>query len=144
MKRRSCIAHYTQEEVTGSNNYYFGSTGNAVYDKILVGWLNSTIFLALFLALKREIAGDWSQWKIADVMKYPMLDPTKLTSESRSEIVQAVNKMASVSLLPIPKQLRRNPRKELDLAILKALKVPNVPLSLDNLYSALENEFQAL
>lgn len=144
MKKRTCVAHFTEEEVTGSNNYYFGSTGIPESDKIIVGWLNSTIFLALFLALKREIAGDWSRWKIADLAKYPMLDPSKLSLENRKEILQAVDKLASASLPPIPKQLRKSPRKELDLAILKALKIPNVPLSLDNLYYAVETELSTL
>lgn len=140
MKKRTCICHYFDEDVRGSNMYFFGSTENTDYDKVLAAWFNSTIFLAIFLFSRREISGDWAQVKIIDLKKYPCIEPRKLNKDAIKTISSILDRIRYQELSPIPDQLRRSPRKELDLAILDCLGVENPKLLLDNIYYAVENE----
>jgi hypothetical protein len=144
VKTRPCIAHYFDEITTGSNNYSFGTTNNKTFDKVLVAWFNSSIFLSIFLAYKREIAGDYSRWKIADLNRYPCIFPQLLDNHSIEEICHQLDGMRDLQLPPFPAQLGKSPRKELDEALLKALKVDDARLVLDNMYHALKLEIDKL
>ncbi len=141
LKNRPCVAYYSDQEVTGSNNFYFGTLGDPEKDKVLTGWFNSTPFLALFLYYKREISGDWSRMKITDLDRYPCLDPSKISPVIRKEIAGIVDDIRFSDLPKIPDQIGTEPRRKLDLAVLRALETPDPVVVLDNLYLAIQKEF---
>jgi hypothetical protein len=144
VKTRPCIAHYFDDVTTGSNNYSFGTSGEKLYDKVLAAWFNSSIFLTIFLAYKREIAGDYSRWKIADLNRYPCIDPTSLEKREVEEISKQLDAIRGLQLPTLPEQLGRSPRKELDLALLTAMRIPGPQTTLDNIYNALQQEIEKL
>ena len=141
IKRRTCLVHYFDEPVRGPHMYFFGSTGNVNYDKVLVAWFNSTVSLVIPLYSRREISGDWGQVRIVDLNKYQCIDPNKLSDDKIGRICDVLDKIRYIDLPPIPEQSRNEPRKSLDLTILEALEVENPRLLLDNIYYAIESEF---
>src|SRR5439155_3459447 len=141
LRNRPSIAYYSDEEVTGSNNFYFGSLNDSEKDKVLAGWFNSTLFLALFLYYKREISGDWSRMKITDLDKYPCLDVSRISPSLRKEIATIVDEIRFRDLPKIPEQIGTTERQKLDLAILRALAIADPAILLDNLYLAIRKEF---
>jgi len=144
LKRRSCIAHYFDFNVLGTNSYFFGSTEDPLHDKVLVAWFNSSLFLALFLHARREIAGDWGRIKIHDLEDMFCINPKSLSSQSIEKICGVVDDIRAAQLPAIPDQLNKSPRKELDLSIIQALEVPEQVLFLKQLYSTLREQIAKL
>jgi len=112
--------------------------------KVLVSWFNSTIFLALYLYSRREIAGDWGQVKIVDLNKYPCVDPRKLTQSSVYSICAELDKMREVDSPPIPDQLGDSPRRDMDLSIARSLGIPSPERFLDRLHRIVKQELSLL
>jgi hypothetical protein len=144
IKRRSCIAHYFDSNVIGTNSYFFGSTQNPNYDKVLVAWFNSSLFLSLFLQSRREIAGDWGQVKIHDLENLPCIDPKSLPADKLDRICNVLDSMRTIQLPPIPEQLDRPPRSTLDRVIIEGLEIPEPEIFLKQLYSTLGEEISKL
>lgn len=140
LKNRPCIAYYSEDELTGSNSFYFGSVADESLNKVLAAWFNSTPFLALFLFFKREISGDWSRMKITDLDPYPCLDPARLSGDVVKDIARAIDSFKGIELPKIPAQLGKQPRTRLDSAIIKALDIDDPLVFADNLYRAVKNE----
>jgi len=144
IKRRSCIAHYFDFNVLGTHSHYFGSTDTLLHDKVLVAWFNSSLFLALFLHSRREIAGDWGRIRIHDLEDVPCINPKSLSPASTEKICRVLDEMQTVQLQPIPDQLGKSPRRELDMSIIEALEVPDGELFLTQLYSTLKEQIARL
>jgi hypothetical protein len=139
---KNLIAHYSEELITGSKGFYFISTGNELYDKILAAWFNSSIFLALLLRYRREVAEAWSAIMIEDLLKMPCINPSKLEKNSIKKVIDAFTKFSKIRLPPLPHQIRKEYRKNLDESILEALKI-DVEF-LKELYNEIEEEFSIL
>lgn len=144
LKHRSCIAHYFDFNVLGTNSYFFGSAATPTDDKVLVAWFNSSLFLALFLHSRREIAGDWGRIKIHDLEDTPCINPKSLSAESVDKICRILDDIRTVQLPPIPEQIDKSPRRELDVSIIEALEVPEGELFLKQLYSTLKEQIARL
>jgi len=144
LKRRACIAHFFDFNVLGTNSYFFGSMKDPIYDKVLVAWFNSTLFLTLFLQSRREIAGDWGQIKIRDLGEMPCINPSSLKRSAIDEIATVLDRMRTVQLPPIPDQVGEPMRRELDLAMIKALEIPDPDIFLRLLYSSFTNQITKL
>jgi len=67
-----------------------------------------------------------------------------LDSADRDEIINQLDAVRRLTLPPIPAQLGHSPRRELDIALLKALGIEKPNLVLDNIYHALTNELDKL
>ena len=144
LKRRSCIAHFFDSNVIGTNSYFFGSMENPIHDKVLVAWFNSSLFLTLFLNFRREIAGDWGQIKIRDLGEMPCINPLFLSQNAIDRIAKVLDKIKTLQLPPIPDQIGNNQRRELDTAIINALEIPNPKIFLALLYASLNNQITKL
>jgi len=144
LKKRSCIAHFFDDEIRATNMYFLGSTERPDSDKVLVSWFNSTMFLALYLYSRREIAGDWGQVKIVDLNKYPIVDPRKLTESSIRSICAELDKMREMDLPPIPDQLGNSPRRDLDLSIARSIGIPSPERFVDELHHIVREELGLL
>lgn len=115
-----------------------------IYDKVLVAWFNSTLFLTLFLQSRREIAGDWGQIKIRDLGEMPCINPFSLKRSDIDEIATVLGRMRTVQLPSIPDQIGEPMRRELDLAIIKALEIPDPDIFIRLLYSSFTNQITKL
>jgi hypothetical protein len=158
-KKRECIAFFSDRRLTGSNSYFFGilrqqSRGEPRHrcarakilqsrtegEKLLAAWFSSTFFLALYLYYRREISGDYGRIKIGDMTLFPCINPTKLTVTQRKNILEEFDKIRSVKLPTIYEQLHKQTLRELDLAIMKALKISKPEENLEQLYKDLALE----
>lgn len=117
------IAHFTDERLVASKNFY-------VIDcpvdqaKLLAAWLNSTIFILLFLASRREIGGAYGRLQIVDYQNEPLFINTHdIDPMISKEIEQVFDIFRSQPLPPLKKQMTLEIRKNLDLLFLKALGV---------------------
>jgi type I restriction-modification system DNA methylase subunit len=144
IKHRSCIAHYFDFNVLGTNSYFFGSTATPTSDKVLAAWFNSSAFLALFLHSRREIAGDWGRIKIHDLEETPCINPKTLSPEATDKIGRILDEMRTEQLPPIPDQLGKSPTRELDMAVVEALEIPQGEIFLTQLYSTLKAQIERL
>lgn len=115
------IAHFTDECLTASKNFY-------VIDcpineaKLLAAWLNSTIFILLFLASRREIGGAFGRLQIIDYQNEPLfIDPIHIDPAISKKIKFLFDTFRNQSLPPLKKQLTLKSRKALDILILEAL-----------------------
>ncbi|MHA2272155.1 MAG: Eco57I restriction-modification methylase domain-containing protein [Candidatus Hodarchaeales archaeon] len=120
------IIHYSDEQITASKNFYLIDC-NSKTAKLLAAWMSSTLFILLFLAARREIGGAFGRLQIVDYQEEPLF---LMTSEIREEvsvgILSAFDEFRNFNLPALRDQIGWNPRKKLDLAILKALEIEGV------------------
>ena len=115
------IAHFTDKCLTASKNFY-------VIDcpvdkaKLLAAWLNSTIFILLFLASRREIGGAYGRLQIIDYQNEPLfIDPISIDPVVSEKIEYLFDTFRYQPLPPLKEQLSLKPRKDLDIFFLEAL-----------------------
>jgi hypothetical protein len=150
-KKRECIALFSDKGLTGSNSYFFGvlrqKTGidtaktksfkselRIEREKLLTAWFSSSVFLALYLYYRREISQDYGRIKIGDMSSFPCIDPSKLSSSEKNEILSELDKLGNRSLPTLYDQLQFRTLNDLDLAILRSLKVEEPKSILEELY----------
>jgi hypothetical protein len=157
-KKRECIAFFSDGLLTGSNSYFFGVLRQKMRikptklqimklqrsriegEKILAAWSSSSIFLALYLYYRREISGDYGRIKIGDMESFPCIDPTKLTSAERRQVLEEFDRIRGTQLQTIYEQLQNRTVHELDLRIMKALRIRDSERILEKLYRDLVAE----
>ncbi|MFX1536209.1 MAG: Eco57I restriction-modification methylase domain-containing protein [Promethearchaeota archaeon] len=115
------IIHYFDEKITASKNFYLiDCAKNST--KLLAAWMSSTIFILLFLASRREIGGAFGRLQIVDYLEESIfINPEKINQIARINVLKAFDQMRSYKLPSLRDQIRWDPRKTLDLAILEAL-----------------------
>lgn len=81
------IAYYSPHPVIITDNFIFIRTINEENDKILAAYLNSSIFLLTYFALRREKTGALGQIFGTDVRHFFCLDPQKVKKTDRKELM---------------------------------------------------------
>jgi len=115
------IAHFTDEYLTASKNFYVIDCP-AYEAKLLAAWLNSTIFILLFLASRREIGGAYGRLQIIDYQNEPLfIDPISIDPTILEKIEYIFDTFRNQPLPPLKEQLTLKSRKALDIYFLKAL-----------------------
>ncbi|MFX0209597.1 MAG: hypothetical protein ACFFDT_26680, partial [Candidatus Hodarchaeota archaeon] len=115
------IAHFTDECLTASKNFYIIDC-LADKAKLLAAWLNSTIFILLFLASRREIGGAYGRLQIIDYQNEPLfIDPMSIDPIISEKIEYHFDDFRNQILPPLKEQLTLKSRKTLDILFLKAL-----------------------
>ena len=165
-KKRECIAFFSDDALTGSNSYFFGvlqqkrgikptkrqmaklERDRVEGEKILAAWCSSSMFLALYLYYRREISGDYGRIKIGDMNRgterpFPCINPSKLGVGERRQILQEFDKIRLTELPTIYQQLRDRTLGELDLRIMRALRIRNPERILEKLYEDLISELDS-
>jgi hypothetical protein len=93
--------------------------------KLLSAWFNSTLFLGLYLATRREIGGTYGRMQIIDYLEEPLfpkkLMRIKLDNRQVLAVLQAFDDLRHLKLPPLPQQLSAEYRMELDIAIAKLI-----------------------
>ncbi len=116
------IAHFTDECLTASKNFYIIDCP-ADKAKLLAAWLNSTIFILLFLASRREIGGAYGRLQIIDYQNEPLfIDPMSIDPTISEKIEYLFDDFRNQILPPLKEQLTLKLRKTLDFLFLKALR----------------------
>ena len=115
------IAHFTDERISASKNFYIIDCSSKTA-KILGAWLNSTLFIVLYLTSRREIGGAYGRLQIVDYQKEPLfIDIHKIDGKTSREIEGVFDILRKQPLAPLNKQLNLKTRRELDALFLQVL-----------------------
>ncbi|UCG90219.1 MAG: N-6 DNA methylase [Candidatus Heimdallarchaeota archaeon] len=143
----SVMGHFFDSKLICSKNFYVLRNCSSNQAKLLCAWLNSTIFIVLFLLSRREIGGSYGRLQIVDYMKEPLfLDVSKLSTSQKNLIIKEFDTMRKLKLPPIPDQLQLPQRIALDQAIIQGIHLLNKGEKklLTEVYALLERTFKAL
>ncbi len=123
----SVMGHFFETKLTCSKNFYVLRNCTAKQAKLHAAWLNSTLFIVLFLLSRREIGGSYGRLQIIDYMKEPLfLDFSLYPSPIRAQIIQQFDTMRKFKLPKIPEQLQLSQRRALDRVIIQGLQLPKI------------------
>jgi type I restriction-modification system DNA methylase subunit len=154
-RKRECIAIFSEKLLTGSNSYFFGvfrqkkgigRTEGEIRElqqkriqgeKLLAAWFSSSIFLSLYLYYRREISLDYGRIKIGDMEGFPCINVSKLSEDEKNRILMEFQKLNGTKLPTLYEQLKNQTLGELDLAIMKALRIEQAEKVLLQLYADL-------
>ncbi|MFX0185399.1 MAG: hypothetical protein ACFE95_20140, partial [Candidatus Hodarchaeota archaeon] len=142
------IAYYYPKPICLSDNFIFIRTFNEKKDKILAAYLNSSIFLLTYFVLRREKGGPLGQIFGTDMRNFFSLDPHKLNSTDKNELLKTFDEFIqeSKSFPPFLYQLssamedKNNIRYLLDKKICEILKIEESQTFLKQLYETLISE----
>ncbi|UCE14207.1 MAG: N-6 DNA methylase, partial [Candidatus Heimdallarchaeota archaeon] len=143
----SVMAHFSEDKLTCSKNFYVLRKKTLDQAKLLAAWLNSTFFVILFLLCRREIGGSYGRLQIIDYMKEPVfLDFSVFSDSVKNQILHEFDKLRKLKLPPIPEQLKLSQRKALDMAIIRGLNFPmeTEKKLLDEIYDLVEKSLEEL
>lgn len=143
----SIMAHYLEERLPCTKNFYLLRNIPKEHAKLLTAWLNSTFFIILFLLSRREIGGSYGRLQIMDYMEEALfIDVTKISAEVKDLILNEFDKIRKLELPNIPKQVHMRTKRNLDLAIAKSLNFSIVESEnlLTDMYSLLNKIFDNL
>ncbi|MFW9905801.1 MAG: Eco57I restriction-modification methylase domain-containing protein, partial [Candidatus Thorarchaeota archaeon] len=65
------MAHFSEKKIICSKNFYVLKNYPAPQSKLQAAWLNSSLFIILFLLTRREIGGSYGRLQIIDYMNEP-------------------------------------------------------------------------
>jgi len=99
---------------------------NAEQEKALVLWQNSTLGILLLIGHRVETEGAWVKFKKPVLEGMPALDVGALSHPQLHQLGEAFDRLAKRELLPIRLAVSDSTRKEIDEAIARALKIPDV------------------
>ncbi|UCG02193.1 MAG: N-6 DNA methylase [Candidatus Heimdallarchaeota archaeon] len=123
----SIMSHFFEKKINCSKNFYVLRNCTATQAKLHAAWLNSTLFIILYLLSRREIGGSYGRLQIIDYLKEPLfLDFSKYTAEIKAQINQQFDRIRRFKLPPIPEQLQLPQRRALDSTIIQGLKLPRI------------------
>jgi hypothetical protein len=143
----SIMAHFLEKKIICSKNFYVVKNYPAPQAKLQAAWLNSSLFIILFLLTRREIGGSYGRLQIIDYMNEPLfLDILSCKTSIKSQIIKNFDLMRKFKLSPIPEQFQSPKRRALDYSIILGLQLEkNVEEDLLNdIYAILQRIFENL
>jgi type I restriction-modification system DNA methylase subunit len=140
------IAHFTDELLAASKNFYILKSEILEKDKFHAAWLNSSIFLILFLHHRREIGGSFGRLQIVDYLSRSLFVKYVPSSKHLAKILEAFDQLRSLKLPPLDKQMNLPQRQQLDLVFLQYLgfTADESKNMLSRIYMVLEERFKVL
>ncbi len=141
------FAYYFPDKITCTKNFYVFQAPDAIADDFLAAWLNSTVFLFLFLAERREIGGSYGRLQIADYKAMPLFVKIDAQSPAFKKVLIAFRDLQAVNPLPlIHDQISLPARQALDDALLLYLGVlpEDIPALREQVYSAVKQKLESL
>ena len=119
------FAFFFPDAITCTKNFYVFQAVDAIADEFLAAWLNSTIFLFLFLAERREIGGSYGRLQIADYKSMPLFVKIDPQNSAFDKVLTSFRDLQAEMHLPLLQdQITSPPRLALDDAFLSYLGVP--------------------
>ena len=123
----SVMAHFLETRLICTKNFYVLRNCHSTQAKLYAAWLNSTLFLILFVLYRREIGGSYGRLQIIDYKREPLfLDFSNFASSIKKQIIKQFDLLRRLKLPPMPEQLRCPQRRALDLAIIRGLQLPRI------------------
>lgn len=141
------FAYYFPDKITCTKNFYVFQGPDAIADRFLAAWLNSTVFLFLFLAERREIGGSYGRLQIADYKSMPLFIKIEPQKPAFEKVLASFRDLQTVVPLPlIQEQFAIAARQMLDDAILSYLGIlpKDIPALRELIYSAVIQKLKTL
>jgi hypothetical protein len=116
--------------------------------KVVALWMQSTYGVLIYLSLRMEIGGIWSEWLTNQLRNLKVLDPSLLTKDQIRKMLQCWDIVSQydwellVEQLDLCSKSKTHPRRILDETILDVLSEKNVDL--DKLYRDLKPDIELL
>lgn len=98
---------------------------SAQRQKALVLWLNSTLGVLLLCVHREETQGAWVKFKKPVLSAMPVLNLASLSQSQLRQLATAYDRLSDRALLPLPLMTSDDVRAEIDMAIAKALRLPD-------------------
>jgi len=136
-KRRGVFANYSNRKLAASKNFYIIKNKDEKIIKLLLGWFNSTIFISSLMLLGRRISNNWTRLLKNDYMELPVINVDNI--EDIEHINESVDNILAKALPPFWEQINRDYRYNLDLSIVKSLKIENPEKKVKKMYKILNN-----
>lgn len=137
------MCHFLEKTCSATKNFYIVK-GDVDELKLQAAWLNSSIFLILYVVNRREIGSKLGRMQIIDLMNTRMfLNTSQISFDNRQSILDQFEIFRLLDLPNIPDQIGKDYRIALDTEILIALGFAKVkiPALIENMYSALRIRF---
>ncbi len=141
------FAYYFPEKITCTKNFYVFQAADAIADEFLAAWLNSTVFLFLFLAERREIGGSYGRLQIADYKSMPLFIKIDTHNSVFDKVLASFKDLQAMNPLPLLQdQITLTTRQALDDAILSYLGVRSKDIQTlrEQIYSAVMQKLGSL
>ncbi|MFX0123920.1 MAG: N-6 DNA methylase [Candidatus Hodarchaeota archaeon] len=141
------MAHFIDTNLICSKNFYVLRNCPNLQAKLQSAWLNSSLFIVLFLLTRREIGGSYGRLQIIDYMKEPLfLDFSSYPTTIKNQIIEKFDILRKSNLPPIPDQLQLPQRRALDHSIIQGLQLSKKTKDylLIDIYALLEKIFKNL
>ena len=123
----SVMAHFLDTRLICTKNFYVLRNCLPIQAKLYAAWLNSTLFIILFMLYRREIGGSYGRLQIIDYKREPLfLDFSNFASSIKKQIIKYFDLMRGLKLPPMPEQLQCPQRRALDLAFIQGLQLPRI------------------
>lgn len=131
---QAMLVHYTDEKLHCTKNFYI-IRADRKKSKLLSAWMNSTIYISLYLTSRREIGGSFGRLQIIDY-KEEKLFPKFIHEIDYShtvvkEIFSHFDKLRKEILPPVIKQINEPYRLELDQLFIKLFEIYGGPLNIE-------------
>ncbi|MHA1251667.1 MAG: N-6 DNA methylase [Candidatus Helarchaeota archaeon] len=113
------LSHFFEDNISASKNFYIFKGPNLDSEKFLSAWLNSSIFIALFLLFRREIGGSYGRLQIVDYFNYPLFIKYDRKNKFLNDILESFDRLRKLKLPPFTDQFSFKERNDLDYFILR-------------------------
>ncbi|MBD3227740.1 MAG: restriction endonuclease subunit M [Candidatus Lokiarchaeota archaeon] len=137
-KYRSVFSNYSKTKLAASKNFYMIKSIDKQNAKLLAAWLNSSLFLSIFLLLSRKISKTWTRFLLNDYLQIPIINITNIKQQDINTISESLINLNELRGISIWDQLEYEERQALDIAILKSLKLNNPSEIMEKLYSMIK------
>ena len=109
-----------------SNVFWPVKVGNAVHERALALWLNSSLGLLSLLATRNTTEGPWVKLKKADLAEMPILDVRELSQEQLDAFDALFDEVAGYKFLRLPEMGEDAARAALDNGLAEILGLPDL------------------
>ncbi len=115
-----------------SENHVLGSMwwpmrmDDAINEKIVTLWQNSSLGLMNLLSNRNTTRGGWVQWKKADLNKLPIIDPRALSDAQRQAMSDLFDELADAEFERLPDMANCPARTALDNGLSEILGLPDL------------------
>ena len=130
------VVAMTAREQVLSNVWWVVKTDNADWDKALTLWLNGSLGILAFLAVRTSTRGGWVALKKGELSALPVLDVRALTPGQLQALSNLFDEMAETEFQRLPEMRECPTRRALDDGLATILNLPQLP----NLRSLLASE----
>jgi hypothetical protein len=102
---------------------YSDGVSEAVLDKIMVLWFNSSLGLLSLVAARVDTRGAWVDLKKPILEDLLVLDPRKLRESARERLCETYDEIKKLEIQPLPQIAIDVVREKIDNAIATALRI---------------------